>query len=105
VSSRRLAVDQANLKPFFRRLGGELRQLRMRRKLTQEDMIPFGFSARHWQQVEAGRPITLRTLIKASAAFGVLPSAVLRAAESDLRLSGAATRLGAARVPSPRSPK
>jgi DNA-binding Xre family transcriptional regulator len=27
-------------------------------------MISFGFSARHWQQVEAGRPITLTTLLR-----------------------------------------
>jgi hypothetical protein len=25
---------------------------------SQEDMISFGFSARHWQQIEAGRPLT-----------------------------------------------
>jgi hypothetical protein len=27
-------------------------------------MITFGFSARHWQQVEAGRPITVTTLLR-----------------------------------------
>jgi DNA-binding Xre family transcriptional regulator len=27
-------------------------------------MISFGFSARHWQQIEAGRPITLTTLLR-----------------------------------------
>jgi hypothetical protein len=27
-------------------------------------MISLGFSARHWQQIEAGRPISLRTLLR-----------------------------------------
>jgi DNA-binding Xre family transcriptional regulator len=27
-------------------------------------MIMFGFSARHWQQIEAGRPITVSTLLR-----------------------------------------
>jgi hypothetical protein len=27
-------------------------------------MISFGFSASHWQQIEAGRPITLTTLLR-----------------------------------------
>jgi hypothetical protein len=27
-------------------------------------MISFGFSARHWQQIEAGRPITLTTAVE-----------------------------------------
>jgi hypothetical protein len=31
---------------------------------SQEDMISFGFSARHWQQIEAGRPITMATLLR-----------------------------------------
>ena len=27
-------------------------------------MISFGFSARHWQQIDAGRPITMTTLLQ-----------------------------------------
>jgi hypothetical protein len=34
-------------------------------------MIGFGFSARHWQQIEAGRPITIRTLLRICDSFGV----------------------------------
>jgi DNA-binding Xre family transcriptional regulator len=34
-------------------------------------MIGFGFSARHWQQIEAGRPITIRTLLRICDTFGV----------------------------------
>jgi hypothetical protein len=31
-------------------------------------MISYGFSARHWQQIEAGRPITVSTLLRIRAA-------------------------------------
>jgi len=34
-------------------------------------MIGFGFSARHWQQIEAGRPITLTTLLRMCDTFGM----------------------------------
>ena len=33
-------------------------------------MISYGFSARHWQQIEAGRPITVSTLLRVCAVFG-----------------------------------
>jgi transcriptional regulator with XRE-family HTH domain len=49
---------------FFRALGARIKVLRKSNGYTQEDMISLGFSARHWQQIEAGRPITLRTLLK-----------------------------------------
>jgi len=32
-------------------------------------MISFGFSARHWQQIEAGRPITVTTLLRVCEVF------------------------------------
>jgi transcriptional regulator with XRE-family HTH domain len=56
---------------FFRALGSRVRDLRKRKGLSQEDMISFGFSARHWQQIEAGRPITVTTLLRISEAFEV----------------------------------
>jgi len=34
-------------------------------------MISLGFSLRHWQMMEAGRPITLFTLLRVSEAFEV----------------------------------
>lgn len=55
---------------FFRALGARLKKLRKSHGYTQEDMIGFGFSARHWQQIEAGRPITIRTLLRISDTFG-----------------------------------
>jgi transcriptional regulator with XRE-family HTH domain len=56
---------------FFRALGIRIKKLRKSHGYTQEDMIGFGFSARHWQQIEAGRPITIRTLLRISETFGV----------------------------------
>ena len=54
---------------FFRRLGQRVRDLRKENGFTQEDMISFGFSARHWQQIEAGRPITVKTLLRIGEVF------------------------------------
>jgi transcriptional regulator with XRE-family HTH domain len=67
--------DQAK---FFDRLGERIRKLRKSKGLSQEDMISFGFSARHWQQIEAGRPITVTTLLRICEAFHVPVERLLR---------------------------
>ncbi len=41
-------------------------------------MISFGFSARHWQQIEAGRPITVTTLLRICEVFRVPVARLLR---------------------------
>lgn len=61
-------VDKAK---FFRNLGQRVKKVRKHRSHSQEDMISFGFSARHWQQIEAGRPITVTTLLRICAAFQI----------------------------------
>ena len=61
----------ANQDKFFRALGTRVRELRKKRGFSQEDMLSFGFSTRHWQQVEAGRPITVTTLLRICEVFGV----------------------------------
>jgi transcriptional regulator with XRE-family HTH domain len=60
-----------NQAKFFARLGERIRTLRKAQGFSQEDMISFGFSARHWQQIEAGRPITVTTLLRICEAFRV----------------------------------
>jgi transcriptional regulator with XRE-family HTH domain len=60
--------DQAK---FFVRLGERIREQRKAEGFSQEDMISFGFSARHWQQIEAGRPITVTTLLRICEVFRV----------------------------------
>jgi transcriptional regulator with XRE-family HTH domain len=58
-------------KQFFRAFGQRVKKLRQSKGYTQEDMIGFGFSARHWQQIEAGRPITIRTMLRICDTFGI----------------------------------
>jgi len=58
-----------NQAKFFRQLGQRVKELRVNHGYTQEDMISLGFSARHWQQIEAGRPITLTTLLRICRVF------------------------------------
>jgi transcriptional regulator with XRE-family HTH domain len=63
---------------FFRALGQKVKELRKRKGLTQEDMISLGFSARHWQQIEAGRPITVTTLLRICGTFDVQVDKLVR---------------------------
>jgi transcriptional regulator with XRE-family HTH domain len=67
-ASRKLPASYAR---FFRALGHRIRSYRDDRNLSQEDMISRGFSARHWQMIEAGRPITVFTLLRVSEAFEI----------------------------------
>jgi transcriptional regulator with XRE-family HTH domain len=64
-------------KQFFIALGDRVKKLRKSGGLTQEDMIGFGFSARHWQQIEAGRPITLTTLLRICDTFAIRAAQLL----------------------------
>jgi len=70
-----LAADQQK---FFRRLGMRVRELRREHGHSQEDMISYGFSARHWQQIETGRPITVSTLLRICAVFGISVERLVR---------------------------
>jgi transcriptional regulator with XRE-family HTH domain len=70
-------VDSADFDRYCTRLGARVRELRVERDLTQEDMMERGFSLRHYQRIEAGRSVTVRTLWKLSKAFGVQPCDLL----------------------------
>lgn len=63
---------------FFKALGQRIRGLRKKNGYSQEDMISFGFSARHWQQIEAGRPITVRTLLRVCDVFKTRMDQIVR---------------------------
>jgi transcriptional regulator with XRE-family HTH domain len=67
-----------NQERFFRALGVRIRVLRKKKAWSQEDMISFGFSARHWQQIEAGRPITVSTLLRICKVFEISMSRLVR---------------------------
>ena len=55
-----------------------LKLMRKEHGLSQEDMLSFGFSTRHWQQIEAGRPITLTTILRICDVFHVTSDALLK---------------------------
>lgn len=67
-ASRELPASYANL---FRELGCRIRKHRTDRQLSQEDMMSFGFSTRHWQMIESGRPMTVITLLRVCEAFEI----------------------------------
>jgi transcriptional regulator with XRE-family HTH domain len=62
---------------FFQALGRRIRRLRNERGYTLEDMISFGFSARHWQQIEKGRPTSCTTLLRISLIFKISVSSLV----------------------------
>jgi transcriptional regulator with XRE-family HTH domain len=70
---------------FFRALGHRIRSYRTERQLSQEDMISLGFSVRHWQMIEAGRPITVFTLLRICEALEVLPERLVEGLAHHLR--------------------
>ena len=74
----------ANQEQFFRALGTKVRTLRKERGYSQEDMLSFGFSTRHWQQIEAGRPITVSTLLRICEVFEVSMAKLVRGLDSDI---------------------
>jgi transcriptional regulator with XRE-family HTH domain len=73
-----------NASKFFRALGLRVKQLRKAAKYTQEDMISLGFSARHWQQIEAGRPITVTTLLRICEVFNIRAERLIRGLDSGI---------------------
>ncbi len=74
-------VDHAR---FFKAFGQRVKELRKKRGYSQEDMIAFGFSARHWQQIETGRPITMTTLLRICDAFKVRIAAIVRGTDKGI---------------------
>jgi transcriptional regulator with XRE-family HTH domain len=63
---------------FFKSLGARIKQLREEAGESQEDMLSHGFSVRYWQKVEAGKPITLRTLLRICRIFSMPMCEVVR---------------------------
>jgi transcriptional regulator with XRE-family HTH domain len=57
--------------------------LRKKRGFSQEDMLTFGFSTRHWQQVEAGRPITVTTLLRICEVFELTMAKLVQGLDKD----------------------
>jgi transcriptional regulator with XRE-family HTH domain len=63
---------------FFAGLGRRIQVLRKRSGYSQEDMVSFGYTVRYWQRVEAGKPITLRTLLRICRILGTPMETIVR---------------------------
>ena len=72
----------ANPDQFFRAFGLRVKELRKSHGYSQEDMLSFGFSTRHWQQMEAGRPITVTTLLRICEVFAIPMSKLVQGLDS-----------------------
>jgi transcriptional regulator with XRE-family HTH domain len=71
-------MSMQNETHFFRELGARIRKLREEAGYSQEDMLSHGYSVRYWQRVEAGKPITLRTLLRICRLFSTPMCDVVR---------------------------
>jgi hypothetical protein len=49
-------------------------------------MMTHGFSVRHWQMIETGRPITMFTLLRVCETFGVRIEKLVTGLDRHLRL-------------------
>jgi transcriptional regulator with XRE-family HTH domain len=56
---------------IFRQIGKRLRDIRLSQNMVQEDLMEFGFTTRHYQRIEAGAPITIRTAVRLCKAFKI----------------------------------
>ena len=61
-----------------------MRQLRIERGWSVDDMEVRGIRAKHWQQLETGRPITVTTLLRVCQALDVDASFLLRELDADI---------------------
>jgi len=62
----------------FGKLGARYRKLRLERKMVQEDVLAHGFSVRHYQQLESGRPHSLKTFFRISKMFNINPQELIK---------------------------
>ena len=86
--------ERVDFKQYCVEFGRRVRALREERGFVQEDLMERGFSLRHFQRIEAGRSVTLRTIWKLAGAFSVDPTELLP--PKQLRLRSSAPELKAA---------
>ncbi len=66
-----MGVD-AKYEKLLRRIRSNIRDIRQSKRLTQEDMVDFGFNYRHYQSIESGRHSpNLHTLFRVAEALRV----------------------------------
>ena len=67
---------------FYKQLGRRVREFRKRAGHNQADMVAFGFSARAWQQIEAGQPIAVAMLLRVCKVFKIKLDDLLRSKDA-----------------------
>lgn len=66
-------------KQFLKQVAENIKRMRKKCGLTQEDMAKFGFNIRHYQDVEGGKvSITLETLYRIAKSFQIDPSKLIK---------------------------
>ncbi len=70
--------DHKHYGEMFRELGNRYKRLRISRGLVQEDAMEYGFSVRHYQQLEAGRAHNLKTLFRLAQMLDVSPEELIK---------------------------
>lgn len=88
ISGKSEGGGSADHAKFFRELGRRVRELREKAGYTQARMESFGFSTRHWQQIEAGRPTTMTTLLRICEVFKMKVEDLLRGLDEDIYHEG-----------------
>ena len=71
-------MENQEFNKFFKAFGKRCKELRVKKKLTQEDMMQFGFATRHYQRIEQGLQVNMVTVLKLGKAFGVKISTLLK---------------------------
>jgi DNA-binding XRE family transcriptional regulator len=74
--------------PFFAALGKRVRALREKNGMTLDDLASFGFSPRHWQQIESGRRVNALTILRICAVFQITLTKFSRPLNSTIDLKG-----------------
>lgn len=69
VKKKKSIRDETN--EIFRLIGSRLRKVRISKDMVQEDLMEFGFTTRHYQRIEAGAPITIKTALRLCKAFKI----------------------------------
>lgn len=64
---------------LLQKIASNIKKLRQKKGLTQEDMTQYGFNYRHYQKIESGAySISLRTVSRIAYVFEVNVSALLK---------------------------
>ncbi|MGZ3770047.1 MAG: helix-turn-helix domain-containing protein [Bdellovibrio sp.] len=74
-----MATEEQIHAALIKRISNNLKKLRLKKNLTQEDMQDFGFNYRHYQRLERGKDaMNTRTISRLAKAFKVDPSELLK---------------------------